>query len=244
MKLYEAYKGLILENQVQACVSKFGQELFSPQLGGDEPNTNLEDDYAELIHHFTGGEFGDIINPDFIEMARNLKRCVSAYPEVLHPNGYAWRGTKTNLKALLKDFNDVGNKIRMGQPFKMYYTARTPIQSWSDDEDIAMDEFGQSGPMLLLLLQKFDKAKENGTVKEFIDHVIEHKLDTRVPVVLKYNTSPDDFIFKGKYFNYLSRFDENEILRIDNRPIEVEAKIYPREFSARVFDLLDTIRNS
>lgn len=243
MKLYEAYKGILTENQVQACVSRFGQELFSPEMGGQEPNTEFEDKYIELIHQFTGGET-DVVNPAFTEMARSLKRCVAAYPEILMPKGFAWRGTKTSIKSLLLGFNEIGNKIRMGQPFEMYYTSKTSIQSWSDDEDIAMDEFGQSGPILLNLLDKFDKAREDGSIKEFIDHVIEHELDVKVPVILKYNSTNDDFLFKGKYFNYLSRYEKNEILRLDNKPIHVEAKIYPREFSARVFDLLEAIRNN
>jgi hypothetical protein len=244
MKLYKAYKRVLTEGTVEACVSRFGQELFSPQMGGNEPNTEIEDDYAELIHNYTGGEFTDKVNPEFIEMARNLKKCVSAYPEILYPEGYAYKGTKTTIKALLESYDKIKNAIKTGQPFEMIYAAKTPIQSWSNDEEISKEDFGQSGPMLLKLLQKFDIAKENGNVSEFIEHVIEHKLDSKVPVVLRYNTNPNDFLFKGKFFNYLSRQEEDEVLRLDNRPIKVFAKIHPSGFSAQVFELLEAIRNN
>jgi len=244
MKLYKAYKQVLTEGTVEACVSRFGQELFSPQMGGQEPNTDIEDDYAELIRNYTGGEFGDRVDSEFIEMARNLKKCVAAYPEILYPEKYAYKGTKTTLKALMEPYNEIKNQIKTGQPFEMLYVAKTPIQSWSDDEDVAKEDFGQSGPTLIKLLQKFDKAKETGTVKQFIDQVIEHNLDTQVPLILKYVTNSDDFLFKGKFFNYLSRNDDNEVLRLDNRPIKVMAKIHPPAFSAQVFELLEAIRNN
>lgn len=244
MKLYESYKNLLVEGQIQACVAQFGQELFADQLGGSEPNTDVEDDYASLIHDFTRTSHGSNINSEFINMARKLKTCVSSYPEILYPNGKAYRGTKITLNHLLQMFDGIKNNLRTGQSFEINYKAKSPIQSWSDNEDIVLDEFSNSGPMLLLLLDKFEKSKQNGTTKEFIDHVIQHKLDTKVPVIISYAATPDSFIFKGKYFSHLSRYSEDEILRIDDRPIRVNAKIYPRQFSANIFDFLEAIRNN
>lgn len=241
MKLIKLYESVLTEGQVEACIGKFGQELFSPAFGGDEKNTETEDDYLELIHKFSGKAHGSRIDTNMYNMAKNLKTCVSAYPEILQPEGMAYRGTKITIEDLLKSYPEIKNQIRTGQPFQMVYNAKTPIQSWTDDEDVANDEFGQSGSLLLLMLDKFDKAKQAGKVDDFLQHLIAHRLDTKIPIIIKYRTRLEDFIFKGKYFNHLSSADENEILRIDNRPIEVYAKIYPIEFSARLFDLLETI---
>lgn len=241
MKLVKLYESLIKEGQVEACVAKFGQELFSPEFGGSEDNTELEDDYIELIHKFSGNVHGSRIDTNMFQMATNLKRCVSAYPEILQPEGMAYRGTKVTIEDLLKSYDNIKEDIRLGKPFRMMYSAKTPIQSWTNDEDIANDDFGQSGTLLLLLLQKFVKAKQEGHIDEFLQHLVAHRLDVKVPIILKYRTRQEDFIFKGKYFNHLSSKDEDEILRIDNRPIEVMAKIYPAKFSAELFDLLETI---
>jgi len=241
MKLVTLYKTIIKEGQIEACVSKFGQELFSPEFGGDETNTKLEDDYVELIHKFSGNVHSSRIDTNMFQMASNLKKCVSAYPEILQPEGMAYRGTKVTIEDLLKSYNKIKEDIRLGKPFPMIYNAKTPIQSWTNDEDIANDEFGQSGTLLLLLLKKFNKAKQEGHLDEFLQHLIAHRLDTKIPIILKYRTRQEDFIFKGKHFNHLSSKDEDEILRIDNRPIEVMAKIYPVQFSTELFDLLETI---
>ena len=241
MRLYKAYKKVLTESTVESCVSRFGQELFSPEMGGNEPNTDLENDYIELMRDYNGDT--NLINPEFLEMARDLKKCVSAYPEILYPRGYAYKGTKVPLKALLQSFDKIKEAIKTGQIFEMTYAAKTPIQSWSDDKESAKSEFGPAGD-ILNVLKKFDKAKQNDNVKEFIKQIIEHKLDIKIPIVLKYRTNIDDFLFKGKYFSYLSNYSEAEILRLDNRPINVGAKIYPLDLSNQIFELLEAIRNN
>lgn len=241
MKLYKLYESVLGEEQIQACVAKFGSELFSPQFGGAEPNTALEDEYVELIHRFSGSDFGTRIKPEFIDMVQNLKTCVSSYPEILYPDGMAHRGINVDLEDLLKSFDKIQNEVKLGQPFKMVYNAKNPIQSWTESEDIANDKFARTGLRLEALLDKFDNARKNGTIKQFLEHVVEYGLDIDVPVVIRFRVTPKDFLFKGKYFSHLSMHDEDEILRIDNRPIDVLAKIHPPKLSARVYDLLKTI---
>jgi hypothetical protein len=241
MKLVKLYESLILEGQLEACVAQFGQELFSPEFGGEEDNTELEDDYVELIHKFSGKISGSRIDTKMFQMATNLKKCVSAYPDILQPEGMAFKGIKISIEDLIKSYGEIKNDVQMGKPFRMVYGAKTLIQSWTNDEDIANDDFGKSGNILDKLLDKFEDAKLNGQMDDFIKHLVAHKLDTKVPVILKYRTRQEDFIFKGKFFKHLSSTDEDEILRIDNRPIEVMAKFYPIEFSARLFDLLEVL---
>jgi len=241
MKLVKLYKSLILEGQLEACVAQFGQELFSPEFNGAEENTELEDEYIELLHKFSGNISGSRIDTKMFQMSTNLKKCVSAYPDILQPEGMAYKGIKVTIKDLIKSYPEIKNDIQLGKPFRMVYAAKTPIQSWTNDKDVADDDFGKSGNILDKLLDKFDEAKAAGRIDDYLKHIIAHNLDTKVPVILKYRTRQEDFIFKGKFFKHLSSSDDDEILRIDNRPIEVEAKIYPMEFSARLFDLLETI---
>lgn len=230
-----------MEGRVEACVAQFGRELFSPEFGGEEENTKIEDEFVELIHKFSG-DFGDTrMDTNMYNMAKKLKTCVAAYPKILQPEGVVFRGTKVTIEDLLKSYDYIKNHIRMGQPFRMVYSSKAPIQSWSDDEDAANDDFGKSGSILEKLLDKFEDAKRDGHVDEFLQHLVAHNLDTKIPVILKYRTKQEDFIFKGEFFNHLSNYDENEVLRIDNRPLELHAKIYPIEFSAKLFDLLETI---
>lgn len=244
MKLVKLYESVIKEGQVESCISQFGMELFSPEFGGDEPNTKLENDYIELIHKFSGKAQGNQINTNMYNMANKLKTCVSYYPDILQSKGYAFRGIKISIVDLLKSFPEIKERIRMGQPFQMVYNAKTPIQSWSNDEDSANDDFGYRGTDIALVLDKFDIARKSGTINEFIQHIIHHNLDTDIPLIMKYRIQGNDFIFKGEYFNYLSNNDDNEILRIDNRPIEVLAKVSPMEFSTKLFDLLEMLSKS
>ena len=243
MKLVTLYEALIKEGQVEACVAKFGQELFSPEFGGDEENTKLEDEYIELIHKFSGKSHDSKMDSKMFNMATNLKKCVSAYPEILQPEGMAYRGIKITISDLLKSYDNIKTDIQLGKSFHMIYDAKTQIQSWTNDEDIANDDFSKSGNILDKLLDKFDEARQVGTLDDYMQHLVSHKLDTKVPLILKYRTRQEDFIFKGKYFNHLSSKDEDELLRFDNRPLGVMAKIYPIQFSARLFDLLEALTN-
>lgn len=54
--------------------------------------------------------------------------------------------------------------------------------------------------------------------------------DLRIAFVLEYMTNSDEFIFKSKYFRMLSMaHHEDELIRIDNKAINVLAKFNDHE---------------
>lgn len=244
MKLIKLYKSLIIEGHIESCVSKFGRELFSPELDGkDDLNNKLDSENFELSHKFTNNTTNSRIDTDIYNIANNLKRCVGAYPEIFPTDNMIYKGSKISIGELLKSYPHIRNNMRMGQPFNMIYTAKNVIQSWVDDEDIANDDFSQAGAILSKLLDKFKTKLELGDATEFVKNIFDNHLDIKIPIIIKYRNTQDDFIFKAKYFKHFSNKDENELLRIDNRPIEVLAILYPLEFSAKLFDLFELIFN-
>ena len=63
-----------------------------------------------------------------------------------------------------------------------------------------------------------------GLLKDLINE------DLRMAFVLEYTTNPKEFIFKSKYFRILSAaHHEDELIRIDNKPIQVNAKFNDHE---------------
>jgi hypothetical protein len=59
--------------------------------------------------------------------------------------------------------------------------------------------------------------------KELLKEIIAK--DLRMAFVLEHETNSNEFIFKSKYFRILSNaYHEDELIRIDNKPINVIAK--------------------
>lgn len=240
MKLFKLYKNLINEGTIEACISKFGNELFSPQMGGYEINTPTEDKYVELFQNYSNNS--NFINSDFINMANDLNRCLSNYPNIQYRDGFIYKGNNIKLGDLFSIFDNVTNNIRVGQPFNLIYAPKQPIQSWSDDEDVALNDFGSSGPKLNNLINKFKIEKDRNNLKNLSKDVKENYFHLGVPLLLKYRVQPTDLVFKGNFFKYIARQEENEVLRLDNRPIQVTAKIIPMELSNDIFKLLESIK--
>lgn len=246
MGIYKIFENLIKEaqtsEQAERCVKMFGKELFSPQLGGDEPNTDYEANLYRMISNFTLTNYGSNVSENFIEATKNLQKCMSVYPEVLYPKGTAYRGTKLTLKKFL-DINYKPNQWN-----KIEYVAHTPIQSWSEDfqvaEDFAMTQIDRN----TLKTIKFMEENNDKDIEFFIKHHKDILLEKfKIPLILKNKATPDQFLFKAKYFNYLSQSGdgvgdiENEILRIDNRPMIVDA-IIPSECEEEILATVQKIR--
>lgn len=235
MKIYNLYESLLHEetnNGVEACVNKYGKELFAPQFGGDEPNTDAEEDAITDIGSFTQTSFGHHIAPKFVDEMQDLKKCISAFPEVLYPEGVAYRGVAIPLKNLLPFIST----INLDRTFKYNYAARTKVQSWTSSYEVA-DDFGSAavGPFTYkFIYDVMDKNLLKQKLAEFSEYDTSYAtfLDFfRVPIVLKHTASPDQFLFKSKYFSALSNSeDEDEVIRITNEPIAVEARI-PNNFT-------------
>jgi hypothetical protein len=225
MKLFKIYESILHEETstgIQACANKFGKELFADQLGGTEPNTSIEDRYHDLIAYFTVSEFGHNLNHETVQALKDLQNCVSAYPEVLYPEGTVYRGTQMRLYDILQKYqpHDMGLQIT--------YKAKSVVQSWTDEYNVSTI-FGSFTSL------SFDELVS--AIKDPLVHLPDLDLlisKTNIGVILHHTATPDQFLFKGKYLNKLgSQGSESEVLRVGNDPIECIATFpNPKEYDA------------
>jgi hypothetical protein len=220
MRILEIYKNLINEAEIEACVKKFGNELFGDELGGDERNTGLENQYVRDIQDFTDNMYGQETNPDFIKALKTLKGCMNQYPEILIPEKTkVYRGLTLPAEYFIKS----KQPISLQKPFPYVYKARNKIQSWSTDFDAA-SIFGNHDILNEVANQiNFGDYQTPEARKELLKDMINE--DLRMAFVLEYETNSNEFIFKSKYFRILSKaYHEDELIRFDNKPINVIAK--------------------
>ena len=225
MKIHKLYESVLTENEMTSCVKKFGYELFGHELGGKEANTGMENQYVRDIADFTDNMYGQEITSEFVTALKTLKGCMSQYPEVLIPEKTkVYRG----ITIPLKYFVNKKQVINLAAPNPYVYKASSKIQSWSDSFDAA-SIFGNHDT-LNELASNVD-FKELNTPEERRDMLSEMvDEDLRIAFVLEYMTNPEEFIFKSKYFRMLSAaHHEDELIRIDNKAINVLAKFNEHE---------------
>jgi len=220
MKLLEVYNTVINEAEIEACVKKFGHELFADELGGKERNTGIENKYIDDIQDFTDNKYGEATEPDFLNAMKNLKGCMQQYPDVLIPEKTnVYRGLTIPISYFIN--NKVSIDIQ--KPFPYIYKARNKVQSWSSDFDSAslfgdQDKLNEFAKDLDLNSYQTPEAR-----KELLKMVID--ADLRLAFVLQYTSNSNEFIFKSKYFRILSKaYHEDELIRVSNKPIKVMAK--------------------
>jgi len=225
MRILELYKNLITETQIASCVKKFGHELFGHELGGSEKNTGIENTYVRDINDFTDNMYGEETNPELIKAFDTLKGCMKQYPEVLIPEKTdVYRGTTIPLSYFIEN----KKPIQTAEPFGYIYKAKSEIQSWTPDFNVA-STFGNQDS-LNGFSQSFNisdyQTKESR--QELLQTLVNENI--RLAFVLEYKTNQKEFLFKSKYFRLLSRnTHEDEIIRIDNKPIKVLAKFNDHE---------------
>jgi hypothetical protein len=225
MKILNLYEHIIIENSVEACVKQFGHQLFGDELGGSEKNTGTENSYVRDINDFTDNMYGEETPPELIKGLKNLKGCIKQYPEVLIPEKTTvYRGTTIPLSYFIK------NKIKINtlEPIPYIYKASGKVQSWTPNFDIA-SIFGNHDS-----INSFSEGfnLENYQNKETRQNLLNQVLNAKIRIafVLSYVTNPKEFLFKSKYFKMLSKSThEDEILRVENTPIQVMAKFNNHE---------------
>lgn len=220
MRILEVYHSVINEAEIEACVKKFGYELFADELGGKERNTSIENKYVDDIRDFTDNKYGQATEPDFLKMIKNLKGCMQQYPDVLIPE-------KTNvyrgLTIPISYFINNRIKIDIHKPFPYIYKASNKIQSWSSDFDSA-SIFGNQDKLNELAkdidLNQYETPEARKNLLKMVTEA-----DLRIAFVLEFTSNPNEFIFKSKYFRIISKaYHEDELIRINNNPINVMAK--------------------
>jgi hypothetical protein len=234
MKLVKLYESVLREGAAESCVAEFGKFLFGDQLGSDEKNTGIEDKHAKAIYDFTDYDFGENMKPEIQKAVHNLQNCMSTYPEILKPNVQkVFRGASAPIMEFIKN----GKIPTRNEAEPFLYKARSPIQSWSESRDVA---------------EKFGEAEKFNEFSRYVSNFDELRLEIlipkisnmRVPVILQYMATPEDFLFKGKYLNKLSEFGgEQEVIRVDNTPIKVEAYLNEKWLTYPSIKIINQINN-
>jgi hypothetical protein len=225
MKIYKLYESVLTEGEITSCVKKFGHELFGHELGGTEANTGIENQYVRDIADFTDNMYGEEVTPEFVSAMKNLKGCMGEYPEVLIPESTkVYRG----ITIPLKYFVSKKQIINLVSPNPYIYKASSKIQSWSNEYDIAAT-FGNHDTLNELASNiDFKELNSPEERRDMLNDMIDE--DLRIAFVLEYMTNSDEFIFKSKYFRMLSMaHHEDELIRIDNKAINVLAKFNDHE---------------
>jgi hypothetical protein len=222
MKLIKLYESLLNEAAVTSCVAKFGYELFGQELGGREKDTPTETNYIDLINKFTRVEFGRKINPGFVTAIDNLKRCTSEYPDVLIPEKEkVYRG----IMIPLRYFINTKSQILIDKPISYIYKASNMVQSWSTSKESA-SLFGFADSIFELYNEYIENGynKSKSATYQFFEDIKTKHSDIKIPFILQYSTNKSEFLFKSKFLSILSfQVAENEVLRVDNKPIETLA---------------------
>lgn len=233
MKLVKLYESVLREGAAESCVAEFGNILFADQLGGgNEKNTGIENKHANAISDFTTFDFGENIRPEIKNAIVDLQKCMTTYPEILKPNiQRVYRGASAPIMEFIKNGKLPTNSKT--EPF--IYKARSPIQSWTEYESVAL-RFGGAEK-----LNNFSRSI-NDFNRLTLEKLIPSLSKMRIPVILVYTSTPKDFLFKGEYLNKLSEFGtEHEVIRVDDSPIEVEAYLNEKWLSSASRNLIRRI---
>ena len=244
MKLLKIYETIIREEQSMSCLVKFGNKLFDPQLsnGNTEPNTDTEDMYLKLIGQFTSVSHGSALRSEFVNAMKELKGCMSSYPEVLQPSGIVYRGDVMSMSDLLGQYEDIEDDLSKGGIFDFNYTPKSVIQSWTTEKDTA-EGFAEVSPFLRMMIKTYNEVKGDREALMNFGREISDSLDNiTVPVVVKLDSTTDDFLFKAEYFEILSKYSgETELLRLNNQPTRVSGEIVKPLFPS-VFGILKAVK--
>lgn len=237
MKILKIYENIIREENTSAtadfCVKQFGRELFADQLGGDEPNTKIEDYYASLIRSFTFGDYGFDLRDKLINALNELRICMDEYPEILVSQGIVYRGIVKPFKLIFDNCENFDNHNEM-----LYeYNATSIVQSWTENHDIALQfSYGGSKSNTPVAFHEFWAIKDNyyrmseNMQISYLERLMNKFpfLNDDVRVMLITEANENEFLFKAKYFKRLSDSPrEDEVLRIDNRPLRCTLNTAP-----------------
>ena len=228
-----------------SCLDKFGKELFGDQFGGYEKNTRLEDEYIKLINQFGATAFGQSIDPQFITAMVDLKKCMSTYPEVLiNEPETIYRGSNMPLSFFIK------NRIKISEePIDYIYNPRTIVQSWTSNPTIAKI-FSEPDNIINRIGGKFIEYHKKGLKDEdkFFTEILTKPeyLNAKIPVIYITQSNESEFLFKHKYFNELTKTDEDELIRVSMEPLNIKLKVdfshlspYAKKFANSFNDILE-----
>ena len=204
------FKTFLTEQKTSECEARFGEYLFGElkpfYKKEKEADTPTEKMIFSFVKDFIVGEYDRKgVDSVLIHAFNELKKCQKDYPEVIKPNSKTlYRGIgidKGDVKNI-KDLKPSSKRKIWGDPTSVgvyKYAGRSKVQSWSESFGTAFDF--ASGPNNM----------------------------NKIPVVLEYTFSEKALLFNTKFLNSLSKdvgySQENEIIRIENKPINTKVYI-------------------
>ena len=209
----------MIESKVPRKFSeKYGNILFgSTKLSKDgfEDDTNIEAEKFHKVIEYMYGSHGKNLTKDVADTLHQLLKLKKTYPEFLEPEKYniLYRGLhidgfagKVNspIRILFKKLVDLIGETPIERfkdynsdwyelPKKMKYTPLTSIQSWTP---------------------KFGVAENFGSVGR------KNEIGEKIQSIIIAKPSRNEMLFNTKFTNNISEFEEHEILRLSDKPLE------------------------
>jgi hypothetical protein len=210
-KKMKQFNEIICEISSQECEEKFGEYLFGEFKefyikAGLEKDTPTEKKIFDNIIKFIRGDYvGKKEDQTLIKSLKELAECKSRYNIILKPEqNILYRGSvisETDLNKIKK----LSPTSEIGQQFnkigKFTYKGRSKVQSWTTNMNVA---------------------------KMFAeDSYYDYSIPSSSPAVMRYNfKGGKDILFNTTFLNKLSKKAgysvEDEIIRIENKPIKVD----------------------
>lgn len=263
MEKIKKFGRFICESKTHDCFELFGNELFGDEFNKDEPNTEVQKDYSNIIKKFTEYDFGENLDSSMIEAIKNLKSCISVYPEVLLNEGTSlYRGmdikTSTEIYKTIENIvinSDISlfDKSKISKGDNMYLGETDTImklgelslkqtymiESWSSNFDrsksfsLSQTTIRSNEHIRRVIFEDLRELLLDGG--DLVSSIKEIKENAGCPLIYKTISTKETNLFKSEYFNKLSKFKEDEVLSIGQHTIECE--IYCSYFVAVLFKL-------
>jgi hypothetical protein len=206
MKTFTQY----LTEASQKCDEIFGKYLFGEFTkyynSVKEMDTPQEKQIFSLIRNFIRGEYvGKTRDEILVKALFDLHKCKSKYGKILKPKtSVLYRGITISKKDVNIDKlkKDSPLNLDFEKSFDYVYKGRSKVQSWTDNYKTA----------IYFAEETWEETPNRNEL--YI-------------AILKANFKQSEILFDSSFLNTLSKSvgygEENEIIRIENKPIKVKA---------------------
>lgn len=208
MKLVKIYDKLLRENEVERCVSNFGDGIIGSKIK----------------------------RPKFIENIKNLKTCLAKHPTAFSSDKMVFRGIQLSIRDLLYRFNELEDN---NDGLFSFMYAPSVVQVWAHNEYDINIELNID---LKSFIKQYEDIDDKEVKKSFIYNNKGKIMKMMVPVVVRLDASPDDFLLKvDELPQYVRNVYKDEILRLNTQPTKVMGKI-PDSVFEPILEILKCIR--
>lgn len=183
---------------------KIEKYLFGDQFDQKEPNTYFENKLWSILDRFVNGNsfMKNDIPPEYLKQIKILRDCKPYYEELLTPSKCPlYRGTVVSNLPKNKPIKELEHDIAPDHGlyvFKLKYTPKKEIQSWTTD---------------------FETACNFAGVEDYNDFETAFEEEQAIPTVLQVDKVDNSFFFGNPKLTskiFKGFMDESEVFRIGN----------------------------